>query len=483
VWIDLVVKGGKKAMRLVKAMSLLRAAVCHRTGAVVLLFLLFFLLLNHPRRLDAGQTAQSLEKALAESRRYQVETIQSLKGSERKKIEKGEVAALLEDIPGSPVKIGRGIGVLPYPPEVVWQVLNDYNNYKDFMPFTKESRVDPARSSGEVVYFYSELSFPLISDRYYSLRVSSEERVEGKHRTYFISWTLDPEKKSNLYLNSGSWKLVPHGPEGGKTLAFYTVLTDPGGSIPNFLKNKSTAIGIPSVFEGISNRAREGLSARIYKLPLPEDKLDTLMRKRLETSRSHDSSYPETLSADQRSALDQGEVLLSLTDMEGTWVKVAEAVSLVKMPASRLFQVLSAYDQYQDFMPYVRECRADQERGKGNVAYLSYRLHFRLFPYIRDRYFTVKLIEEVEVEGEPGVYYLSWSLDPEQPANINRNSGFWKLVPCGKDHSDTLVFYTVLADPGGLSPWFLKNISAKRIAREIFDAVRARAGEPVKSEP
>jgi len=191
-----------------------------------------FLALSHPVAARGQGAAETLEARIAESRTYGEATLAALGEADRTKIAAGRPVALLEDIPESPVKIGKGIGVIPYPPEVVWQVLNDYSNYKEFMPFTKESTVDLVRSGGDTVYFSSELSVPLLNDRYYSLKITSEENVEGQRRTYFISWTLDPERSSNLYLNSGSWKLVPYGPEGNRTLAFYTVITDPGGNIP-----------------------------------------------------------------------------------------------------------------------------------------------------------------------------------------------------------------------------------------------------------
>jgi len=61
-----------------------------------------------------------------------------------------------------------------------------------------------------------------------------------------------------------------------------------------------------------------------------------------------------------------------------------------------------------------------------------------------------------------------------KPSNINRTCGSWKLLPYGDDGTRTLVFYTVLADPGGLSPWFWRNISAKKAVQNVFDALKER---------
>lgn len=419
----------------------------------------------------------ALLDALAESRAFQVDRLEALNGSERRKIDKGDVVAILEEIPGSPVKIGRGIGVIPIPPEIVWQVLNDYGSYKDFMPFTKEYTVDEERSGGEVVYTYSEIAIPLIEDRYFTLKITNEGNVDGQLRTFFISWTLDPGTESNLFLNSGSWKLVPYGEGGQETLAFYTVLTDPGGSIPNFIKNKSTAIGIPSVYEAINDRAVEGLKARIYESPPAANRLDTAMRRNLEASRQLGHAWLEDLSETDRETLDNGVALVTLSDIEGTWLKIASSAAILDMPTTRVYEILTRYNEYQDYMPYIVESRVDAERSKGNVTYLFQRLHFLVFPYIKDRYLTVELIDEENPDDEAGAYFLSWWLDPASPTNINRHCGSWKLVPCGYDGSKTLVFYTVLGDPGGLSPWFWKNLSAKKAVRNVFEAIRERAGD------
>lgn len=439
-----------------------------------------FLALSHHVAARGQGAAETLEARIAESRTYGEATLAALGEADRTKIAAGRPVALLEDIPESPVKIGKGIGVIPYPPEVVWQVLNDYSNYKEFMPFTKESTVDLVRSGGDTVYFSSELSVPLLNDRYYSLKITSEENVEGQRRTYFISWTLDPERSSNLYLNSGSWKLVPYGPEGNRTLAFYTVITDPGGNIPNFLKDKSTAVAIPSVFEAISNRARDGLAARLYTAPLPEDALEALLQEKVEASRSFDLPSLETLSPQERKALEEGDVIVNLEELKGTWVKMAHAVALVDAPSPSVWKTISSYAQYKQFMPYVAESTVDASRSKGNVVYLSYRLHFVVYPYIKDRYCTIKVTDESGASQRAGTYFIHWSLAPSRPYNINRNCGSWKLVPYGQDGSKTLVSYTVLADPGGISPWFWRNISAKKAVYNVFEAIRkkARAQQP-----
>jgi len=442
----------------------------------------FFLLGPGTAQSQQGQetaaAGAALEKELALSRAFREQSLSRLGPADLAALKKGKIVAVLEDIPGSPVKIGKGIGVLDVPAAVVMQVVTDLNNYKDFMPFTKESEVDLKRSGGDVIYFSSKLSVPLVSERFYTLKMTQEENVEGDRGSFYLSWSLDPEKKSNLFLNSGSWKLVPYGPDGGRTLALYTVITDPGGNIPNFIKDKSTRIGIPSVFEAITGRARQGLASGLYRLPLPEDKLDQLLRERVEASRSLDAAAFAALPAADRKRVLDGDILISMDDVPGSWVKMARAMMLVDLPSNRLWEVITAYGQYQEYIPYVAESRPDQGRGRRNPTYLTYRLHFVVFPFIKDRYLTVKLTEERDPEGARGEGFLQWELDPTRPANVNKNRGSWKLVPYGDQGEKTLVFYTILADPGGLSPWFWKNLSAKAAVNKVLKAIVDRAGKP-----
>ncbi len=449
-----------------------------RTRYSIITLLVLSVFLDANPVLTAEEPPDSLQRILDESRYFSEETLKSIKDSARKKVAKGKVAVLFEDLPGYPIPVTRAVSILPHPPEVIWQVLLDYDNYKEFMPFTKASMVDPGRSAGEVLFFRTELALPVVSDRYYTLIFNLEEYVLGKPGTFFLRWALDPESESNFNLNSGSWKLAPYGPEEQQTLVFLTVANDPGGSIPDFIKKKSSATAIVSNFEAISERAGQGLTAGIYYRSIPENKLDRYIQKEVDESRTFDYSYLEELSARRKKELKEGEILVTMSDIKGTWVKAAQAVALLKAPSSRVLEVITEYEQYQDYMPYVSSIEVDKERSKGNVRYVAYRLHFLLLPYIKDRYFTIKMIkEDLSDTHPPGTFFLTWRLDPTMPTNFKRNAGSWKLVPCGKGGSHTLVFHTVFANPGGLSPWFWRNISEKRVVQDVIYSIKERAEE------
>ena len=419
-------------------------------------------------------TVAALDRALEESRGYDVPTLDTLGPSERSRVDGGRTVAILEEIPGSPVKIGRGIGIIPYPPVVVVQVLNDFEHYKQVMPYTRESIVDKERSGGDVIYFYSEIKAPLVAVRYFGLKIVTEEKVDGVPGTFFNSWTLDPEKESNLYLSSGSWKLVPYGPDGGRTLAFYTVITDPGGSIPDFVKNRSTEVAIPGVYEAIAKRAAEGLASGIYELPPPEDQVERAVRQLIAETRGWDASYVDSLPAGDGKRLLEGDFLVSMEDVQGTWLKMARGVSVFRAPPDRVYRTIADYNTYARYIPYVAESTVDAARSTQTEVYLYQRLDFGII-LVKDRYYTIRLTHHADLHADEDAYFIEWVLDPSREHNVIKNAGSWKLVPLGPDGTRTLVFYTVMADPGGFSPWFWKNLSARKALVHVLQAIQMRA--------
>jgi hypothetical protein len=132
------------------------------------------------------------------------------------------------------------------------------------------------------------------------------------------------------------------------------------------------------------------------------------------------------------------------------------------------------YGTYKAYIPYVAESAVDGQRSKGNVVYLQQRLDFGLI-LLKDRFYTIKLTQEETPDGKQGTYFIQWTLDPSKPHNVINNAGSWKLVPYGDNGSKTLVFYTVMADPGGFSPWFWKNLSVKKAVTKVLEAIERRA--------
>jgi carbon monoxide dehydrogenase subunit G len=194
----------------------------------------------------------------------------------------GEIIFSFEAVPGSGLKKGRVTGVVAAPPEKVWEVITDVNNFQFFMPRMLRSRLVrqeelnrilqtspssagaveailsssppaftlfrvPGRKYNGYVYGHVKVPWPL-GNRWYVLKVQWDESQAARH-IYTSSWSL---LTGNLKENRGDWKVEPFGDQ--KTLLTYRVVTDPGGLAPKFLVEKITAQTLPQIIIGVRNR-------------------------------------------------------------------------------------------------------------------------------------------------------------------------------------------------------------------------------------
>lgn len=154
----------------------------------------------------------------------------------------------------------KAVGEIAASAELVHAVLDDMESYASFMPYTVECRV--LKRDGNSIVAYQRISAPLTSDRDYTIRVrSSAKKVEGG-TSYSTHWEADnaagpPEKRGVVRVNlcEGSWLLEPTGPN--RTRATYMVYTDSGGSIPKFIKETGSQIGIRKLFAAIRKQVRD----------------------------------------------------------------------------------------------------------------------------------------------------------------------------------------------------------------------------------
>ncbi len=194
----------------------------------------------------------------------------------------GEIITDFEEVPGSNLKKGRVVGVVAAPPEKVWEVVTDANNFQFFMPRMLRSRLlrpeevkrilqaRPASAAAvEAIlsssppkikefripgrkyqgYFFGQVKVPWpLGNRWYIVKVQWDESQAARH-IYTSSWSL---VTGNLKENRGEWKVEPFGDQ--KTRLTYRVVTDPGGLAPKFIVEKFTAQTLPKIIIGVRNR-------------------------------------------------------------------------------------------------------------------------------------------------------------------------------------------------------------------------------------
>lgn len=175
----------------------------------------------------------------------------SLTAADLKALKKMDVLWALIEIPDNPVKKGVAVAVVDAPPAKVFATLGDYENIKDFMPYVAKTVVDERAPPVTTVSFW--LEFPLgLSGRNYQLKLTDTSREIDGVKCFVSEWVYTG--KGNIIDTTGGWEISPWGKD--KSLARYTVFTDPGGSFPTWIKNKAAGTALPKVLEAVRTRVK-----------------------------------------------------------------------------------------------------------------------------------------------------------------------------------------------------------------------------------
>lgn len=193
-----------------------------------------------------------------------------------KKLMRGRIVARITRLPNSNTYKCQAMGIIYAPIDKVWKVLSDYNHFKDFMPNISEGFIvnpDAIRKIKEnevsdwsefekelmkfrleqiednTLYFYNRFNLPWpLKDRYYILKI---ERIPEK---YTFHWT---QFIGNTKVNNGSWELMPFKGSKLKTLAIYTLYTDPGLSVSSSLMHIAMKVSLPGTIKAVRKRVLE----------------------------------------------------------------------------------------------------------------------------------------------------------------------------------------------------------------------------------
>jgi polyketide cyclase/dehydrase/lipid transport protein len=148
----------------------------------------------------------------------------------------------------------RAIGSIDAPTCAVHSVIDDFENYPRFMPYTAECRL--IKRDADSLISYQRLSPKICADRDYTLRVWEKSWPGPEGFTYLNQWkpanALGPAEKKGVVrvkICDGEWLLQPD--SAIKTRATYSVYTDSGGMIPAFIANRASQIGIRKLFEAV----------------------------------------------------------------------------------------------------------------------------------------------------------------------------------------------------------------------------------------
>lgn len=161
---------------------------------------------------------------------------------------------------GSTLKEFRAVGEIDAPTRAVHNVIDDFEAYPSFMPYTAECRL--IKREDDSILTYQRLSPMVVSDRDYTLRIRKKSWPGQDGLVYFNQWEpaneFGPAEKPGVLrvrLNEGSWLLEPAG--ASKTRATYSIYTDSGGAMPAFIANAASEVGIRRLFAAVRKQVKQ----------------------------------------------------------------------------------------------------------------------------------------------------------------------------------------------------------------------------------
>lgn len=157
-------------------------------------------------------------------------------------------------VQGGEIGMGRIVGVVDAPLDVVLDVVLDCDRTDAWFPKLVDTRVVPGddadtpRCAGS-----TDLPWPMV-DRTWTIEVGAYQETEGERQIWVVPFMY--VGGGNLEEMYGGYHLRPHGPDGQQTEITYEAWVDLGTWIPAPLIAWATKRILPGVLSGIESEAR-----------------------------------------------------------------------------------------------------------------------------------------------------------------------------------------------------------------------------------
>ncbi|MBF0397877.1 MAG: hypothetical protein HQK78_13945 [Desulfobacterales bacterium] len=217
------------------------------------------------------------QTALSQNPSHKTITEQILKEGWVKKRETSEFTIFFRDVKGPGTGEILMIGIIDASPAKMFQIVTNYKHFMDYMPFVEYAKVlheEKVSTKKHVSYVFFYISAPIVSSRFYTIRLTDEINFDGEEGVYRSKWDLDvgkyrktpddPDIKPYLQtgwqmpvetpINEGYWLLKPVD-EGKKTYITYYLWTNPGGAINPELANEANVIALPKLWNTLKKQA------------------------------------------------------------------------------------------------------------------------------------------------------------------------------------------------------------------------------------
>jgi coenzyme Q-binding protein COQ10 len=148
------------------------------------------------------------------------------------------------DTTGSSIKTAEALFIIKGAPDAVYKIITDYEHYPEFMPNITKAKVLEKSALNTKCKF--TLKVALINVEYSLTLKNSDNKLP-----YSVSWNFI---EGDIKNTTGSWTINKEGPG---TLVFYSVHTEPGRLVPDWIANKLGSESIPDMITAIRKRVEK----------------------------------------------------------------------------------------------------------------------------------------------------------------------------------------------------------------------------------
>ncbi len=153
-----------------------------------------------------------------------------------------------------------------------------------------------------------------------------------------------------------------------------------------------------------------------------------------------------------------------------------DAVSEVDAPPAVVFEVVTDFDHYVDFMPYVKESKTAKRLSATELVVYS----LLSPPIVDDRDYYIDVKTTTGSAANQGVYTSAWTSRPsygpvrDGVVRVKINTGAWVMEPLDGGKRTRLTYH-LSTNPGGSIPTWIANLSNTKAIPNLFQAVRKRS--------
>lgn len=183
-------------------------------------------------------------------------------GWRRVDVEHG-IAIDAREVEGSTLHEVRATTHADVTPAAILAVLWRHEEHPTFVPHLL--RADVLRDAGDERIVYEQISLPVLKDRDVVLRAKrTVDATTGAIDVTTASITGEGPPPSSRFVrvesSAGHWHAEPAA--GGGSDVTYTIRTDPGGRVPDWIVNRAQREAVPDLVRAILDRAKSAEPAR-----------------------------------------------------------------------------------------------------------------------------------------------------------------------------------------------------------------------------